>query len=93
MLVASTGVMEEHNEYVRVKHTIASSTYAEFGVSSLFFADRTPGIRRSFFEARVAAEKDEIQRAGGAVALLGDDEFGLGAVFFRQVASCRSSAG
>jgi hypothetical protein len=33
----------------------------------------------------VAREEHEIQVAGGAVALLGDDEFGFGAIFFGQV--------
>ena len=33
----------------------------------------------------MAREEHEIQVAGGAVALLGDDEFGFGAIFFGQV--------
>ena len=52
----------------------------------LFFRPRrAPAIRRGFFKARVARQEDEIQVAGGTIALLGDDDLGFGAVFFGQV--------
>ena len=50
-----------------------------------------PGIRRRFFEARVPAEKNEIQRARWTVALLGDNQFGFGTVLFGKIASCKNS--
>src|SRR6266849_2490315 len=39
-----------------------------------------PGVRRGFFEAGKCAAEDEVDAVGGAVALLGDQEFGLGAL-------------
>src|SRR5580700_3418852 len=51
----------------------------------LRLAARAPRIRRSFFKASVACEKNEIQISRGPVALLRDNELSLRTIFLRQI--------
>src|SRR5580704_13672067 len=54
--------------------------------ATLFFAaGGAPSIRRSFFKSRVPREENEIHAPGRPVALLGDNQLGLRAIFFRQI--------
>jgi hypothetical protein len=52
---------------------------------ALFVAPGVPCIRRGLFKAGVPTEEHEIEAASRTVALLGDDQLGLGALFFRDI--------
>ena len=55
-------------------------------MTTLLVANRAaPGVRGGFFESRVAGQENEIHGAGWAVALLGDDQLGFGAIFFGHI--------
>ena|SRR5579864_585174 len=56
------------------------------------FGHRTKRIRRGLFKARVAIDEDEIEAAGRAVALLGNDEFGLGAFLVGKIGLVKTRA-